>query len=243
MNQDYRVAMSRIVSAGRRRAAWFAALFMCLALGSTTVRAQASPEMLLSEETQVADELGNARFNVKIKLTAKQYLVWKQKYGSNPSILRRDMGRLTSQYETSNFKLEQDDMNREIRISMDANGVVTHKGGGEFEFKVPKEWTGGQRVNNEYRFNYVQSLGPGALMQHSVAIVLPERAGNMHDQLSEEGDKVIQYRLPQKSHGTGWIAGTIVFGILGVAGIALGLTGKSPSAAPPPTPTSPAPTP
>jgi hypothetical protein len=210
------------------------AMLAVIFLSRLTATAQNTPpDVLQSNEKQTIDALGDATLAIELKLTAKQYVLWKQKYGNNPSILRRDMGRLISQYETSNFDVEQDDMDRVVRVTLDAKGVVTYKGDGRFEFKVPKEWTGGQRVGNEYRFNYIQSIGPNSLMQHNVVTVLPAGASDIQDQLSEEGEKVVQYTLTRPSQGVGWMIGAIAFGLLGIASLAFGFIGK-PGAAPPP---------
>ncbi len=204
------------------------ALFM-LALG---LMAYLTPQ-LRAQDTQViymevmvdVSPRGDAAVKYKFKFNAQQFLNWEQRYGANPSLLKREMGKTLSQYETMDYKVEENKMEREATVSFKARGMVTYKGDGVFELRVPKDWKGGERDgNNIYRFNYIQPFGNGVMAQVNAKVQLPEKSSGFSEQLSEQGEKVIQYHLPAMSSGRGgWMIGALVIGVAGLLLIGAGI--------------------
>jgi len=171
------------------------------------------------DETLNVDPIGNADMVIKFKLTASQFNAWQAKYGQNSSLLKRDLSKYVSKYDTSDWDVQEKQMDREVTVSLKARGVLKYHGDGEFEFTIPKAWRGGDRTNNTYSFNYVESIGQGQIAQHTEKVILPERATNFRDATSEEGDKVIKYTLPASTGGGGWMLWLGILAMIGGSGI------------------------
>ena len=204
---------------------------MCLLVLLASVPTRAEDLQTLNiDETMTIDPIGNADIVIKFKLSASEFQAWQSKYGQNSSLLRRDLGKFVSQYDTSDWDVQEKQMDREVTVSLKAKGVLKYHGNGEFEFKVPKAWRGGDRSNNIVTFNYVESIAPGMISQNSVKVILPEKATNFRDNTSEEGDKVVAYTLATSSAGGSWMLWTGSSVILaGLLVCATGFLGKTPS--------------
>lgn len=148
------------------------------------------------EETMKVDAIGDGVMTIKMGFNAEQYLGWQSKYGQNPSLLKRDMGKFVSQYETSDWDVQQNQMERKVTISVKIRGCVIHKGGGLFEFRVPKQWRGGDRSGNVYSYNFVEAAPGGGVIQNNVKLILPESASHFAEDKSESGDPIVQYSVP-----------------------------------------------
>jgi hypothetical protein len=193
---------------------------MCLLVLMVANRASAEDLQTINiDETMNVDPIGNADMVIKFRLNASQFNAWQSKYGQNSSLLKRDLSKYVSQYDTSDWDVQEKQMDREVTVSLKAKGVLKYKGDGEFEFKVPKAWRGRDRSNNTISLNYVESISPGVIAQHSEKVILPERATNFRDDTSEEGDKVIKYTLATSTGGGGWMLWLGLLALLGGAGI------------------------
>jgi hypothetical protein len=196
---------------------------MCLLVLAASVPARAEALQTLNiDETTTIDPIGNADIVIKFKLTASQFEDWQSKYGQNSSLLKRDLSKYVSQYDTSDWDVQEKQMDREVTVSLKARGLLKYHGDGEFEFKIPKAWRGGDRSNNVYNFNYVD-VGRGGITQHSEKVILPEGATNFRDDTSEDGDKVIKYTLAPATAGGGWMLWLGILALLG--GAAIGASG------------------
>lgn len=175
-------------------------------------------ETINFDQALSVDDIGNAVITIKMKLTASQFMNWQGKYGQNKSLLKRDVNKFLSMYDTYDWDVSEKQMEREITITLKAKGTVIHKGRGTYEFRVPKEWRGGERNGNVFNFNYVEDLG-GSIGQFNVKLTAPTNATNFREQLSEAGDKVIQYTIPVAGKQTWMLTAGIVLAVLG-AGLA-----------------------
>jgi hypothetical protein len=181
--------------------------------------------------------LGDGEMTLTFTLSAKQFARWQSKYGQDQGLLRRDMNNnYTGQFETSNWDVKIDTMNRSIAVSVKTRGAVIPRGGGVFEFRVPKQWRGGERNGATYSFNFVEPMGGGGVAQTNAKVVLPETATHFVEDKSETGDPVIQYQAP-----VGGLSGILLWAglalvVLGAAAAAVALTVLKNAPAPPPAP-------
>ena len=110
--------------------------------------------------------LGDGVMTMTFTLSAKQFANWQSKYGQDQGLLRRDMNNnYTGQFETSDWDVKIDTMNRTITVSVKTRGAVIPRGGGVFEFRVPKLWRGGERNGTTYSYNFVEPVGGGTVAQ------------------------------------------------------------------------------
>jgi hypothetical protein len=181
--------------------------------------------------------LGDGVMTVTFTLTAKQFALWQSKYGQDQGLLRRDMNNnYTGQFETSDWDVKIDTMNRSIAVSVKTRGAVIPRGGGVFEFRVPKQWRGGERNGTTYSYNFVEPMGGGAVAQTNAKVMLPETATQFVEDKSETGDPVIQYRVP-----VGGLSGILLWVglallVLGAAAVGVALTVLKGASAGPPAP-------
>lgn len=183
-------------------------------------------ETMNFDQTMEVDELGIATIAIKMTFTAAQFQNWQQKYGSNKSLLKRDMNKFISQYETFDWDVTERQMSREITVMLKAKGSVIHKGRGVTEFRIPKEWRGGQRDDNTFTFNYVEGIAPGVVGQFNVKLIAPASANNFREQLAENGEKVIQYTLPASGKKTWMLTAGVITLLLGAGLVGATLISK-----------------
>ncbi len=217
MNNTIQILTTRIALI-----ATLAAALLIVAPRPARANAQLST-MDINQEARV-DTLGNATMTYSIHFTAAQFQNWQEKYGQNKSLLKRDMNKFVSQWETYDWDVTEKEMERQVTVTFKAKGIVRYKGDGTFEVQIPKSWRGGERSGNVVHFNYIEPAGLGAVTQYAVSVVLPDQAAKVHDQLADDGDKLIDYSMPVGgSHG--WMLFTglsaMLSGVLAVGGAML----------------------
>ena len=161
-------------------------------------------ETLNVDQTLTFDPIGDGVMTLKLTLNGEQFQNWQSKYGTNQSLLKRDMTVYVSQYEASGWDMQVNQMDRIVNITCKFKGAILYRGGGVFEFRLPKAWRGGDRNGTVYTFNYIEPVGNGSVSQTNVRLILPAEASNFTDDKSENGDRVIRYHLPVGSAGT-WL--------------------------------------
>ncbi|MGE5183358.1 MAG: hypothetical protein ACM31C_14910 [Acidobacteriota bacterium] len=107
----------------------------------------------------------------------------------------RDLGKLVSQYETYNWDIQTNDMERRLTVKISAHGAVKHRGGGQYELDVPASWRGGDVRGNVIDYNYVESMGVGVVGHHNVKVVLPRGAREIAQTAGESGQPVVRYTV------------------------------------------------
>lgn len=217
-----------------------AVLLLSMFLSVPAARAQ-QVETINFDQKMLIDPLGNGTLTIKMNFTASQFQQWQAKYGQNKSLLKRDLDKLLSQYDTYGWDVTERQMEREITVTLSARGVMRYLGDGRFEFDVPKEWRGGERRENRYTFNYIEALGPGVMAEYAVTLELPANAIEFNDTTGTSGQKVVRYKVPTepaKSGGPkiGLLAGggvlVLLGGVLGIAGLITGSKKPAPNSNP-----------
>lgn len=168
--------------------------------------------------------LGDGVMTLGFTLSARQFAGWESKYGQDQGLLRRDMNNnYTGQFETSDWDVKTDQMNRTITVTVKVRGAVIPRGGGVFEFRVPKQWRGGERNGTTYSYNFVEPAGSGAVAQTNAKVILPDTASHFVEDKSETGDPVIQYKVPIGGMGSLLLYAGIAVAGLGVIAMIIAL--------------------
>ena len=166
-------------------------------LASAPATAAGPPiDTIAFDESITLDPIGDASIAITFTLSASQYVNWQQKYGQNKSLLRRDLGKLVSQYETYNWDVQTNEMERRLTVSVNAHGAVKHRGGGQYELEVPPSWRAGPIQGTTLEYNYVESLGVGVVGQHNVKVILPPGTHDIAQGSGESGEPVVRYTVP-----------------------------------------------
>ncbi len=158
-------------------------------------------ETMSFDESLTLDPLGDATISIALSMTAQQYAIWQQKYGPNKALLKRDLGKLVSQYDTYNWDIQTNDMERRLTVKISAHGAVKHRGGGHYELDVPASWRGGDVRGNVIDYNYVEPMGVGVVGHHNVKVVLPAGARGIAQTTGESGQPVVRYSVRVARHG------------------------------------------
>jgi hypothetical protein len=208
--------------------------WLSLATGAFAQNSLNTPETFNFSNVMKISPLGDGVMTLTSTLTAQQFAAWQNKYGQDQGLLRRDNENYyTGQYDTSDWNVKIDSMNRVITVSVKILGAVIPRGGGVFEFRVPKQWQGGERNGTTYSYNFADSLGSGIIAQTNCKLVLPDTASHFVEDKSETGDPIIQYRVPVNDIGGMLLWVGLVLLVLGAAAAAVALTVLKDVPAPP----------
>jgi hypothetical protein len=175
-------------------------------------------ETINIDQTMTVDPVGDGVLTLKLTLDGEQFQMWQQKYGQNASLLKRDMNPYVSQYEAYGWDMQENQMDRIVTVTCKFKGGMLYRGGGIFEFRVPKAWRGGTRHDNTYLFNFVQPIADGVVSQNNVTLILPAAASDFSDDKSETGDRVIRYHLPVGGMGA-WLLWVGLAALVAGAGV------------------------
>lgn len=220
--------MTQLSLHNRQAHVLFIVALVGLILAPLPAHAQVQDVMNIDQTVNVS-ELGDATFVMRMTFSASQFQQWQQRYGMNPSLLKREMGKYMSQYDITDFQLDKNEMEREVTITIKARGITTYRGNGRTEIEVPKSWRLVDKDAHELKFNYLEPAGNGVTVQGHVTTKLPETATDISEPVPAEGGmKRVTYLMPVASKSsTGLILGIglVVVGLV-VSGIGLA-RGKS----------------
>lgn len=201
---------------------------LCAALLSTAdvVRAADPPSTIAFDETFACDALGDCVWSIDFTLDAASYASWHQRYGQNKSLIKRDMGKLMSQFDMRDWEVKVDEMERRIHVGVTARGAVKHKGGGRYEYAIPKTWKGGDLIGTTLSFNYIEAMDVGVIGHHNIKLVLPAEASEIvSDGVGDSGERVVRYAVPTPGGSGGNTSLLIAAGALGLVGVGALLVG------------------
>ena len=122
------------------------ATLLLLVCGLASLGASGPVQTLNIDETMKVSEIGDCDIAINFTLTAAQYAMWNQKYGQNPSLLRRDFGKLVSQYDTHDWKVDAKAMERFLahfeRLSRHALATLPQLADSWVEYDTERHVTG-----------------------------------------------------------------------------------------------------
>ncbi|MCA8961606.1 MAG: hypothetical protein KDC38_13875 [Planctomycetes bacterium] len=207
-----------------RRAFLTVAVVFGIAHLSGTVHAQT---ILQFSQTFDVDTLGNATVKLHMEFNASQFQDWQRRYGMNPSLLRREMTRALTQYEITDFQIAKNDLEREVDVTIRAEGVARYMGDGRVELDVPKEWRLVNKSDAELKFTHLEPLGNGVSIQHFITANLPKEATDVSDPVpSFGGMNRFTYQIPATERSSM----ALIFGVVLILGgggtLAAGLRGN-----------------
>ncbi|MEZ5974508.1 MAG: hypothetical protein R3F33_06460 [Planctomycetota bacterium] len=189
---------------------------LTLLCAAPAVASQNTPTLMKMDFATQLDGHGDGEIAITMEMSAKLWADWKRQYGSNPSMLKRDFGKLMSQYEVTGFELNQDDMNRKAVIKIQAKGVAAYQGDDVYHLDLGKELAGGEILDGQYRVTTTEPDGSGNIMIQNQRITPPEGASDLEATTNNKGEHVLAYELPTKNAGLPW-------NWIGLACTALGL--------------------
>ena len=165
------------------------------------------------------NEVGDAKVVWKQQATALQWKFLMQRYGNNPSLLKKEIISSLPNYQLSNFKFTKDEMNRAFTFSFDAKGIVKYRGNGIWQFKYGKKYTPRKINDHTWLFSDSETQGD-VITEEFLTLKLPKKIKNVQLTKNEFDEPVLQYYLkPSIVHSIS--IATILGIVLIVAGIVL----------------------
>ncbi len=183
----------------------------------------AGMEIMPIEDRVVVSDTGDAVFTISLKFNASQYQGWQQRYGTNPSLLKREMSKTLSPYDITQFKVDKNDMDRAVTVTIGARGVVTYLGDGLYQMQMPKEWRLNHKDQHELKLSFAEPMDQGLMGMHNITVTLPDRAYDVTDPMNpERGQMHVQYKMPTGGRVPWLIIAGIVVVLLGLGMMLVG---------------------
>jgi len=187
--------------------------------------AQQETPIIQQEIEIVVDTVGNADVSAKFTLPAAQWQLWKQAYGQNESLLKRDFQHQYSAVVLKDFKLERDDMNRTATLSMKGEANAEYRGNGTWEVELEKGLHSTKVSDTQWHFTKT-SAESGAVLQQNFVLKLPKGARGTQEAVSELGVPVLKYELKAAHRSPLLPIVGAALGLLGLVAIVLGILRK-----------------
>jgi hypothetical protein len=162
---------------------------------SAPVCAQGGPRVQVEDFEVTLDDVGNATFVRKVTQPAMAWGQYKQNYGGNPSLLKRDLQHVYSNMALRDIDLKNDDMNRISTLSWKADATAEYKGNGTWEAQMVKGVQAAKVGENLWQFTNTYTDG-NLVMQDTYHIHLPKAARGVEQAQSETGFPVLRYTMP-----------------------------------------------
>jgi hypothetical protein len=205
----------------RTRALLCTALALLLLPGAAPMAAGQETPIVQQDIEVIIDRLGNADLSARFTLPAAQWRMWKESYGENESLLKRDFQHQYSTVVLKDFRLERDDMNRTATLRMKGEADAEYRGDGVWEVELEKGLRGTRVSDTEWHFTRTAAEA-GAVLQQNLVLRLPAGARNTAESTSELGVPILKYELrPERRSPLLPLAGGVL-GLLGLAALALG---------------------
>lgn len=140
------------------------------------------------------DDFGNAHIAVTMKLNASQWDMFKKTLGNNTSNLKREMIKGMPKFYLTDFKYNEDQMERTYTLEMRALAVASVDKNGKWKAALDAKDPDIMKVNeNQFKLdaNYVSG---GGLIEQTQQIYLPGNAKNAKVEKDSFGKAVLTYQ-------------------------------------------------
>lgn len=198
------------------------ALLLPLTSASSIRQIPSGPTVIEMDMRADLDELGNGQLTLVLDMNATQWAGWQQQYGGNPALFRRDLQKIVSQYDVTDFQLQQDAMDRRITVTIDANAMAHHLGEGVYEFSTTKEMGEAELVNGELRYSYTQSDGPDSITLIDQRLAPPSGAKDVVQTTNGLGEQVVRYAVTPPGGQGPWMILSVLSAVIGLGLLAAG---------------------
>ncbi|HCF62964.1 MAG TPA: hypothetical protein PLE75_08340 [Ferruginibacter sp.] len=155
--------------------------------------AQNVPTLKQSIELKI-DELGNATMSVSMKMTASQWDYFKKTTALNLSSFKRTMEMEMPKYYLTDFKVDQDEMERTVKVHIKALGVVTLDKNGKWIAELETKDPDISKLTDRTFLMTSTLVTNGGLIEQTQKIFLPDNAKNGKIEKDSFGKAVLTYK-------------------------------------------------
>jgi hypothetical protein len=192
------------------------AAFLSMNLGA---QQQYDPTAITQEIDYRIDRLGDARMELRQKMTAAQWQNFKvSAVAKNPSIFKRDMERSMTGILLEDFRNEMNEDSRSSVTSITARSMSAYKGNGKWELKLDVKDPNITQISDHAYMLTGNLASEGGIIQQLQKIFFPEEASNIKQDTDAYGKAIFTYTLHAEGRS---------FNFLLVAGIVLLLAGAA----------------
>ncbi len=172
-------------------------VIVLLLLAGWSVRAQGQLQTLKQNIDFHIDALGDAHVAVTMKLNASQWKTFKRTMGNNVALLKRNMERALPGYFLTDFKYDEDAMNRSYTLKFDALGVSKVDQQGRWIAELDTKSPDVTKISDHlYLINSTMGSG-GALIEQYIKVFFPESASDIKVDKDAFGNAYFSFVQPR----------------------------------------------
>ena len=172
---------------------------------------QHDPTAITQEIDYKIDKYGDARMELRQKMTAAQWRNFKASpIAQNPSIFKRDLERSMATMLIEDFKNEMNEDSRSSVTQLTARSMATYKGNGKWELKLDTKDPNITKISDHIYMMTNNLMAGGNLIQQLQKIFFPEKASNIKQDTDTYGKAVFTYTLHAEKSSFNFL---LLFGI------------------------------
>lgn len=141
------------------------------------------------------DDLGNAHIAVTMKLNASQWDMFKKSLGNNTANLKREMVKGMPKFYLTDFKYNEDQMERSYTLEMRALAVASVDKNGKWKADLDAKDPDIMKVNDQQFKLDANYISGGSLIEQVQQIYLPGNATNAKVEKDSFGKAVLTYKV------------------------------------------------
>jgi len=164
--------------------------------GRLLAQQQFDPTAITQEIDYKIDKYGDARMELRQKMTAMQWQNFKaSSIARNPSIFKRDLERSMATMVLDDFKNEMNEDTRSSVTQLTARNMATYKGNGKWELKLDAKDPNITKISDHIYMLTNNLMAGGNLIQQLQKIFFPEKASNIKQDTDTYGNAIFTYTL------------------------------------------------
>ena len=173
---------------------------------------QYDPTAVTQEIDYKIDKYGDARMELRQKMTASQWQYFKASaIAQNPSIFKRDLERSMTTWLLEDLKNEMNEDSRSSITRITARNMAIYKGGGKWELRLDTKDPNITKIFDNVYMLTNNLMSGGGIIQQLQKIFFPPNASNVKQDTDIYGNAVFTYTLNVEESSFNFM---LIFGIL-----------------------------
>jgi len=164
----------------------------------------------------VIDDLGDANLAVTTRFNASQWDVFKKTVGANQAYLKRQLIKGMPKYFLSDFKYEEEPMERSFTFLMKAFAVAQVDDNGKWKAELDMKDPDITKLNDQTFMLKLNIVTNGMLIEQEQTIHLPGKAKNVEIEKDSFGSAVLTYQLKTGSSSPILLYGGVLLMLAGL---------------------------
>lgn len=189
--------------------------------GRLAAQQQYDPTSVTQEVDYVIDELGDAQMELRMKMTAAQWINFKSSMvAQNPTVFMRNLERSMTGMLLEDFKNELNESSRSSVTKLKARNMATYKGDGKWELKLELKDPNITKISDHVYLLSGNLLSGGGVIQQLQKLFFPTQATNIKQDTDTYGNAIFTYQLHVEKSQVNFLL------FIGIALILLGIAIK-----------------